>query len=276
MAVSLETAPTEYLETGGIRFAYRRLGPDTGTPLILLQHFTGTIDSWDPAVVNGLATDRNIIVFDNAGVGASSGTVPDNVGQQAADAETFIRALGFDEVDLLGFSLGGFLAQIMASRVTLKVRKMIVAGSAPRGGEEHLLQVVEGAFAKNARDVRLPLFFTPSKKSQLAGEAFVNRALARTQDRDPDSGEAISEPQARSIIAWCAEQDPDHGLLKAIKQPTLIVHGSDDTMFPSVNAYEMFKAMSDATLIIYPDSGHGALFQYAQTFVAHVKTFLDT
>ncbi|TWB53132.1 pimeloyl-ACP methyl ester carboxylesterase [Rhizobium sp. ERR 922] len=275
MTVSLETASTKYLEAGGIRFAYRRLGPDAGTPLILLQHFTGTMDSWDPAVVNALAVDRPIIVFDNAGVGASSGIVPDNVEQQSTDAESFIASLGFGEVDLLGFSLGGFLAQIMASRSRIKVRKMIIAGSAPRGGEEHLLEVVEEAFAKNARDVRLPLFFTLSKESQKAGEAFVDRALARTNDRDPDSGEDVSEPQAKSIIAWCAEQDEDHALLKAIKQPTLIVHGSDDTMFPSINAYEMFKAMINATLILYPDSGHGALFQYPHTFVAHVKTFLD-
>jgi pimeloyl-ACP methyl ester carboxylesterase len=275
MTTSLETAATQYLETSGIRFAYRRLGPDIGTPLILLQHFTGTMDAWDPAVVNALASTRPVIVFDNAGVGSSSGTVPDNVEQQTSDAEAFIGALGFSEVDLLGFSLGGFLAQVMATRSAVKVRRLIIAGSAPKGGEEHLLQVVEDAFAKNARDVRLPLFFTPSEQSQQAGEAFIDRAQVRSNDRDPDSGDDVSNPQAASIIGWCAENDPDHASLKAIKQPTLIVHGSDDTMFPSINAYEMFKAMMSATLVIYPDSGHGALFQYAQTFVAHAQTFLD-
>ncbi|ARO34351.1 alpha/beta hydrolase family protein (plasmid) [Rhizobium sp. NXC14] len=275
MTDKLETAPTRYVEAGGIRFAYRRLGPDTGTPLILLQHFTGTMDAWDPAVVNALAADRTVVVFDNAGVGSSSGTVPDNVEQQTRDAEAFISALGFKQVDLLGFSLGGFLAQVMAARTTVKVRRLIIAGSAPKGGEEHLLQVVEEAFAKNARDVRLALFFTPSEQSQRAGEAFVERALARTKDRDSDSSEDVSNPQAASIISWCAEKDPEHASLKAIQQPTLIVHGSDDTMFPSINAYEMFKAMTSATLVIYPDSGHGALFQYPETFVSHVKTFLD-
>ncbi|MDK4717307.1 alpha/beta hydrolase [Rhizobium sp. CNPSo 4039] len=275
MTKKLETAPTRYIEAGGIRFAYRRLGPDRGVPLILLQHFTGTMDAWDPAVVNALAADRTLVVFDNAGVGSSSGTVPDNVENQTQDAEAFIAALGFPEVDLLGFSLGGFLAQVMAARTKVNVRRLIVAGSAPKGGEEHLLEVVEAAFSKNARDVRLPLFFTPSKESQQAGEAFIDRALSRTEDRDPDSGEDVSNPQAASIIGWCAEVDPDHVSLKAIKQPTLIVHGSDDTMFPSINAYEMFKAMTSATLVIYPDSGHGALFQYPKTFVAHVNTFLD-
>ncbi len=274
MTDSLQTAPTQYLEADGIRFAYRRLGPDAGTPLILLQHFTGTMDSWDPAVIDALAAEHTVIVFDNAGVGRSSGATPDNVEQQTADAESFIAALGFDEVDLLGFSLGGFLAQLMAVRPKVKVRRIILAGTAPKGGEEHLLQVVGEAFAKDARDVRLPLFFTPSAQSQRAGEAFVDRALARQQDRDPDSADSVSDPQAASIIAWCSERDPHHASLKAIGQPTLIVHGSDDTMFPSVNAYEMFKAMSNATLIIYPDSGHGALFQYPETFVSHVKTFL--
>jgi pimeloyl-ACP methyl ester carboxylesterase len=275
MGTKLETAPTQYVDAGGVKFAYRKLGPEVGTPLVLLQHFTGTIDAWDPQVVNALANDRPVIVFNNAGVGTSGGKVPDSVEQMSFDAEAFIVALGLKEVDLLGFSLGGFLAQVIAPRSVVKVRKLIVAGSAPKGGEEHLLQVVEEAFAKNARDVRLPLFFTPTDASQAAGSAFVDRAIARTVDRDPDSGDDVSNPQAASIIGWCAAKDPDHASLRAIKQSTLIVHGSDDTMFPSINAYQMFKHMSNATLIIYPDSGHGALFQYPETFVAHVNTFLN-
>jgi pimeloyl-ACP methyl ester carboxylesterase len=134
---------------------------------------------------------------------------------------------------------------------------------------------VEGAFAKGAPDVRLPLFFTPSEDSQRAGRAFVARATARTQDRDPDSGDDVSEPQAKAIIGWCAAKDEGDTTPRAIAQPTLIVHGSDDTMFPSINAYNMFKAMRNAQLILYPDSGHGALFQYPETFVAHCRTFLD-
>ncbi|WP_416067567.1 alpha/beta fold hydrolase [Rhizobium sp. ZK1] len=275
MSTTLETAPTLHVEVGGIRFAYRKLGPESGIPLVFLQHFTGTMDAWDPRVVNALAADRPVIVFNNTGVGTSTGAVPDTIEQMSTDAESFMVALGLTEVDLLGFSLGGFLAQVIATRSTVKARKLIVAGSAPRGGEEHLLQVVEEAFSKNARDVRLPLFFTPSAASQAAGSAFVDRATARRQDRDPESGDAVSNPQAAAIIAWCANKDAGHATLKAIRQPTLIVHGSDDTMFPSINAYEMFKHMSSATLIIYPDSGHGALFQHANTFVAHVQTFLN-
>ena len=273
--MSLETARTELLGASDASFAYRRLGPTIGTPLILLQHFTGAMDSWDPAVVNALAETRPVIAFDNLGVGASTGRTPDTVEQMAADAEAFIRGLGLARVDLLGFSLGGMLAQVLATQLPDLIARIIVSGAAPRGGEEHLLAVVEGAFAQGAPDVRLPLFFTPSEASQLAGRAFVARAAARIRDRDPDSGDDVSEPQAKAIIGWCAQKDTGDATLRAIGQPALIVHGSDDTMFPSINAYNMFKAMRNAELILYPDSGHGALFQYPERFVAHCRTFLD-
>lgn len=275
MTTTLKTAPTKYVETDGIRFAYRTLGPHEGIPLVLLQHFTGTMDDWDPSVVDALAETRRVIVFDNTGVGASTGETPDTVEQQAADADKFLSALELVEVDLLGFSLGGFLAQLMAVRSAVKVRKIILAGTAPRGGEEHLMRVVGEAFAKSARDVRLPLFFTPSSESQRAGEDFVDRTRSRESGRDPDNGNAVSNPQSKAIIGWCAADNTDHALLESIEQPVLIVHGSDDTMFPSINAREMFEHMRRATLILYPDSGHGALFQYPQTFVAHANTFLS-
>ena len=275
MSTTIETAVTEYIEVPGARLAYRRVGHRFARKLVLLQHFTGTMDAWDPAVVNALAEVSEVFVFDNAGVGSSSGSTPDNVEEMADFAERFISALGLGEVDLLGFSLGGFLAQVMSARRRVAIGRMVIAGSAPLGGEEHLLQVVGDAFAKNAPDVRLPLFFTPSDRSQAAGKAFVERTLARTTDRAPDKGDAVSNPQAKSIIDWCARPDPDHQSLRSINTPTLIVHGSDDTMFPSDNAYTMFKNMPDATLILYADSGHGALFLQPETFVSHVKTFLQ-
>ncbi|MFC0407126.1 alpha/beta fold hydrolase [Roseomonas elaeocarpi] len=273
--MSLETAPTRFVETNGIRFAYRRYGRNEGTPLLFLQHFTGTTDDWDPAVVNALAESRTVIVFDNAGIGRSSGQTPDSVEAMAAHAVAFLGALGLPVVDLLGFSLGGMVAQVLASEYSRLVRRLIIAGAAPRGGEEHLLAVVEDAFSRNAADVRLPLFFTPSEGSQGAGLAFIRRATARTQDRDPESSKAVGEAQARAIIGWCARQDEGERTLRAIRQPALIVHGSDDTMFPSINAYRMFKAMSAAQLILYPDSGHGALFQVPDLFAGHARTFLD-
>ena len=142
-AATLETAPTRYIEGSGIRFAYRRLGPSTGTPLVLLQHFSGNIDAWDPAVVNALAADRPVIAFDNAGVGRSTGRTPDNVAAMARDAVDFIDLLGLAEVDLLGFSLGGCIAQQIAAEHGRLVRKLILVGTAPKGGEEHLLAVLQ-------------------------------------------------------------------------------------------------------------------------------------
>ena len=273
---TLETAPTLYVEGSGIRFAYRQLGPSTGTPLVLLQHFSGNIDAWDPAVVNALAADRPVIAFDNAGVGRSTGQTPDNVAAMARDAVTFINLLGLSEVDLLGFSLGGCVAQQMAAENGRMVRKLILAGTAPKGGEEHLLAVLKAAFAKtDAPDPRLPLFFTPSSASQSAGLAFLKRAKVRTEDRDTDNGSAVTDPQAKALITWCATPDPEHAMLRAIKQPTLVVSGSDDTMLPANNASAMFKGLSNAQLALYPDSGLGALFQHHALFVSQVRTFLD-
>jgi pimeloyl-ACP methyl ester carboxylesterase len=273
---ALETAPTRYVEGGGIRFAYRRLGPSTGTPLVLLQHFSGNIDAWDPAVVNALATDRPVIAFDNAGVGRSTGQTPDSVAAMAADAVTFINLLGLSEVDLLGFSLGGLVAQQIAAEHGRLVRRLILVGTAPKGGEEHLLAALQDAFSQTAApDPRLPLFFTKSPASQTAGLAFLARTKVRTEDRDTDNGSAVTNPQAKALITWCATPDPEHAILRAITQPALVVSGSHDTMLPADNAYAMFKALRNAQLVLYPDSSHGALFQYPALFVGHVRTFLN-
>lgn len=234
---TLETAPTRYVEGGGIRFAYRRLGPSTGTPLVLLQHFSGNIDAWDPAVVNVLATDRPVIAFDNAGVGRSTGQTPDSVAAMARDAVTFTNLLGLSEVDLLGFSLGGCVAQQIAAEHGRLVRKLILVGTAPKGGEEHLLAVLQDAFSQTeAPDPRLPLFFTKSPASQSAGLAFLKRAKLRREDRDTDNGKAVTDPQAKALITWCATPDSEHAILRAIRQPALVVSGSHDTMLPADNA----------------------------------------
>src|ERR1700757_2190917 len=172
-AATLEAAPTRDVEGGGIRFAYRQLGPSTGTPLVLLQHFSGNIDAWDPAVVNALAADRPVIAFDNAGVGRSTGRTPDNVAAMARDAVDFIDLLGLAEVDLLGFSLGGCIAQQIAAEHGRLVRKLILVGPARKGAEQPLLVFLREAFPKpDARDPRLPLFFTKSSASRSAGLAF--------------------------------------------------------------------------------------------------------
>jgi pimeloyl-ACP methyl ester carboxylesterase len=271
----LETAPTEFVEADEIRFAYRSFGNKSGTPLVFLQHFSGTIDDWDPAVVNALAKDRPVVVFDNTGVGKSSDKTPDNVLQMATDAAHFISALDLKNVDLLGFSLGGLVAQQLAVDHPELVRKIVLAGTAPQGGEEHLLKVLSEAFSqKDTSDPKLYLFFTQSEASQAAGRAFLARINSRKVDRDPPSGNEITDPQAKAIISWCATKDPEHSILMAISQPVLVVNGSNDIMLPTENSYVIFKHLRNAKLILYPDSGHGALFQYAEDFVYQATRFL--
>ncbi len=271
----LETAPTEFVEADGIRFAYRSFGNKSGTPLVFLQHFSGTMDDWDPAVINVLAKDRPVVIFDNTGVGKSSGKTPDNVLQMATDAVHFISALDLKNVDLLGYSLGGLVAQQLTVDHPELVRKIVLAGTAPQGGEEHLIKVLGEAFSqKDLSDPKLYLFFTQSEASQAAGRAFLARINSRKVDRDPPSGKEITDPQAKAIITWCATNDPEHSILKAIIQPVLVVNGSNDIMLPTENSYVIFKHLRNAKLILYPDSGHGALFQYAEDFVYQTTRFL--
>jgi pimeloyl-ACP methyl ester carboxylesterase len=275
-ASTLETVVTEYLDAGGTRFAYRSFGNRAGLPLIFLQHFTGNMDSWDPAVVNGLSENNRVIVFDNAGVGRSGGVTPDNVEQMTADAARFISALGYTTVNLLGYSLGGFIAQRLAADYGSLVSKVVLVATGPQGGEEHLLSVLTDAMTRKGEDdIRLPLFFTASKASQAAGRAFLKRATARVVDRDLESGDAVAQAQAKALITWCATPDPENSVLHAIEHPALIVGGSSDTMLPSENAYAMFKEMKNARLVLYPDSGHGVLFQYPESFVEQVDDFLS-
>jgi len=194
----------------------------------------------------------------------------------ARDAVAFINLLGLSAVDLLGFSLGGCVAQQIAAEHQWLVRKLILVGTAPRGGEEHLLAVLQEAFSQtDAPDPRLPLFFTKSPASRSSGLAFLKRTKLRKDDRDTDNGSAVTDPQAKALITWCATPDPGHAILRAIRQPTLVVSGSHDTMLPANNAYAMFKELSNAQLVLYPDSGHGTLFQHHETFVSHVRTFLE-
>jgi len=272
---TLSTAPTEFIEAAGTRLAFRRVGSESGVPLICLQHFSGTMDSWDPAVIDGLGECRPVIVFDNAGIGRSAGETPATVEEMAAVARAFITTIESGPIDLLGYSLGGMIAQVLAAGEPQLVRKALFVGTAPQGGEEHLVAVLKEARSHtDAADVRLPLFFTNSAASQAAGLEFVMRTRARTEDRDPESGPEIMSQHTKAITAWCATRDPLHRVLTAIQQPALVLSGSDDTMLPDINAYTMFKHLANAQLILYPDAGHGALFQYPQRFVRHVMQFL--
>lgn len=274
--VTLETAPTRFVDAGGIHFAYREIGSKPGVPLVLLQHFTGTMDYWDPAVVNALAKERKVIVFDNTGIGGTSGKVPDNVEQMTADALGFIQALGLQKIDVLGYSLGGMIAQELAAGHPELVRKLVLANTAHQGGGNDLMKVLAEAKAQTTYpDPRMVLFFTKSPASIAAGQAFLKRAGARQQDRDPESGPDVANAQAKALIVFSTTQDPSNKLLGAIHQPVLVVTGSNDTMLPSESSYTMFKLLKNAQLVMYPDSNHGAPFQYHERFSNEVNHFLN-
>lgn len=273
---TLENAATQYIEANGIQFSYRAMGPQSGTPLIFLQHFTGTMDSWDPAVVNALAKTRPVVVFNNRGVGATNGAVADNIGQMTADAYAFIQALGYKQVDLLGFSMGGFVAQELAAQHPELVHKVILAGTTHQGGGNNLMKVLGEAFSRaNAPDPRDYLFFSQSDAGKKAAGAFLSRVYARTKDRDPESGKEIADAHGKALIVWTSTPDQEYKTLKAISQPVLVVTGSNDTMLSTEGSITLYKQLKNAQLVLYPDANHGSIFQYHDSFVNTADYFLS-
>jgi pimeloyl-ACP methyl ester carboxylesterase len=272
----LETAPTKYIETNGVKFSYRTLGPTSGTPLVLLQHFTGTMDSWDPAVINALAKTRPVIAFNNKGVGATNGVVADNIADMTKDAYAFITTLGHKKVDLLGFSMGGFVAQELAAQYPELVNKVILAGTTHQGGGNNLMKVLGEAFSRaNAPDPRDYLFFSQSDAGKKAASEFLPRVYARQEGRDPESGKEIADAHGKALIVWTSTPDSEFKTLKAINQPVLVVTGNNDTMLPTEGSIELYKQLKNAQLVLYPDAGHGSIFQYHESFVNTANFFLN-
>jgi pimeloyl-ACP methyl ester carboxylesterase len=275
-----QTAPTQFVEANGIRFAYRRFGKPDGVPLIFNQHFTGTMDHWDPAVTNGLATEREIILFNNAGVSSSSGEVPASFEQMAANAVSFIEALGLPKVDVLGFSIGGFVAQEIILQAPDLVRRLVLVGTGPRSGEGMDGGTPEGnRIFSSTYDppdyLWLSVFFTPSPVSQAAGREFLKRFRLRSKDRDPEVNDKVASAQRAAIAKWAAPRTQSYDYLKIIRQPTLVVNGSSDVIIYTVNSFILQQNLPTAELIVYPDSAHGSHYQYPELFVADVTRFLD-
>jgi pimeloyl-ACP methyl ester carboxylesterase len=280
MTSSNVTAATQFLEVGQQRYAYRRFGDGSAQPLLFLQHFTGTLDNWDPAVTDPLARGREVILFDNAGVGRSTGSVPTTIAGMAQHAFAFLEALKLTSCDVLGFSLGGMIAQQMALDRPTIFRRMVLVATAPRGGEDimHLekptLQVPLSDPNLRGYAVLSKIFFAPTESSQNSADAFIKRLMQRTHDREPVSGPAVAQAQMAAFREWEAVTGQRFAALKTMRQPTLVVNGVHDEMIPVRNSYWLGENLASAVLLTYPDAGHGSLFQFHESFTRQTTEFL--
>jgi pimeloyl-ACP methyl ester carboxylesterase len=270
-------APTRTLSAGGVEFAYRELGSGKGVPVVFLTHLAAVLDNWDPRVVDGIAAEHRVVTFDNRGVGASGGSTPTTVEEMAGDAVTVIRALGFDQVDLFGFSLGGMIAQVIAQEEPRLVRRMILAGTGPAGGEGidrvtrvTYLDTARGLFTR--QDPKQFLFFTRTANGRRAGKEFLARLKERTEDRDEAISIASFRAQLKAIHRWGRQRPDDLG---RIHQPVLVVNGDSDKMVPSGNSVDLDRRLPDSRLVLYPDAGHGGVFQFHEDFVKQALEFLS-
>jgi len=273
-----KTAPTRTINVGGTPYAYRELGPRGGIPLVLLHHFTAVLDDWDPRVIDGIATTRHVIAFDNRGVGGTGGSVPHTIDEMAEDAVAFIRALGHEQVDLLGFSLGGGIAQVIMLNHPKLVRRAILAGTGPRGGGgiEKMPLIAGSAYTKAAltlRDPRHFLFFNRNATGKRAATEYMARIKERTTDRDKRVSMQARLAQLKAIRE--AGLGTPHDLGK-ITQPVFVANGDNDVMVASSHSEDLARRIPGAKLAIYPDSGHGGVFQYHREFVPAVLEFLES
>jgi pimeloyl-ACP methyl ester carboxylesterase len=273
-----QDVPTRTIKAGGVTFAYRELGPSTGVPLVFLHHFTAVLDDWDPRVIDGIAANHRVITFDNRGIGASSGRVPHTIEGMAADAVAFIRALGHDHVDLLGFSLGGGVAQVITLVRPELIRRVILAGTGPAGGGgiERINRIAATAYTKAAltlRDPRHFLFFNRNAEGRRAATDYMARLKERTQDRDKRISLQARRAQLRAIRAAGLQTPHDLG---KIHQPVFVANGDNDIMVASSHSADLASRIPNAKLTIYPDSGHGGVFQYHREFVPAVLEFLES
>ncbi len=270
-------AANHSINVGGTAFAYRDLGPRGDVPLILLNHWGAVLDNFDPRIIDGLASRRRVIATDYRGIGASGGTAPVTIDAMARDAIALIHALGFEQVDLLGFSLGGFVAQDIALKAPDLVRKLILTGTGPAGGTgiDRVGAVSWPLMIKGLltlRDPKFYLFFTATANGRQAAKAFLERLKERKKDRDKGPTPAAFLRQLKAINAWGRQAPQDLGRLRI---PVLIANGDNDIMVPTVNSTDMARRIPNTQLIIYPDAGHGGIFQHHADFVPKALSFLD-
>ncbi|HSQ33174.1 MAG TPA: alpha/beta hydrolase [Gemmatimonadaceae bacterium] len=271
-------AHTQVLRAGDIEFAYRTFGADSDVPIVLLARFRATMDDWDPAFLDALAAERRVVIFDNAGVGRSSGESPASIAGMAEHAGAFIRGLGYSLVDLLGWSMGGAVAQALALKQPELVRRLVVAGSGPGGvpGAPPMSERVRETVAKpvNSDDDFLYLFFEGSDERRAAGREHLRRLHRRVESDGPPTRMQTDQAMGRALVAWSAGGEGVYSQLHEIRQPVLVATGVHDVMIPAYNSYAMIERLPNAELVIYSDAGHGFLFQHAEKFGRRVLQFL--
>lgn len=269
-------APTRTISTGGVTYAYRELGPRGGVPVVFLVHLAATLDNWDPRIVDPIAAHRHVITFDNRGVGASSGSVPDSIEAMADDALAFVSALGHEQVDVFSFSMGGMIAQALIAKTPGLVRRLVLTGTGPRGGKD-MDKVTRTTYYDILRatltrsDPKEFLFFERDAAGRRAGKEFVARLEERTADRDAPMSLTGFRRQLKAITAWGRGAPQD---LSVITQPTLIANGGHDRMVPSVLSEDLHRRIAGSELVIYPGSGHGGIFQFHEVFAPRASAFL--
>lgn len=275
--VTWKNVPTQTITTGGVDFAYRELGQHHGgTPVVMLTHLAAVLDNWDPRIFDGLAAKHHVVAFDNRGIGASSGSPSSSMEEMADDAIAFMQAKGFQKVDLLGFSLGGMVAQEIVLKEPQRVRKMVLAGTGPAGGEGirtvagvTFYDMLRGFFT--GQDAKQFLFFTRTPGGIEAGKAFLARLEERTENRDTEISVSAFLAQLEALRVWGAKAPAD---LSVVTQPVLVVNGDNDRMVPTINSHDLARRLPSSQLIIYPDAGHGGAFQFHAEFVRSTLDFL--
>jgi pimeloyl-ACP methyl ester carboxylesterase len=273
---SYAKASARTIAAGGVTYAYRELGPKSGIPVVFFVHLAATLDNWDPRIVDPIAKTRHVITFDQRGVGASTGKVPDSIEAMADDAYTFIRALGFDKIDIFSFSLGGMIAQALVVEHPELVRKLVLTGTGPAGGKDidkvagtTYYDILRAALTRS--DAKEFLFFNRNATGKPAAKAFIKRLRERTVDRDAPIKVKAFQTQLNAIKKWGRSAPAD---LSKITQPTLIANGDNDRMVPSVLSEDLHRRITGSELIIYPDSGHGGIFQFHDKFAPVAVEFL--
>ncbi|ROS48895.1 alpha/beta fold hydrolase [Frigoribacterium sp. PhB24] len=273
---SYADAPSKTVTANGVRYAYRELGPRGGIPVVFFVHLAATLDNWDPRIVDAIAAHRHVITFDQQGVGASSGRVPDTMEQAADDAYAFISALGHDTIDVFALSMGGMIAQDLVVSHPELIRKLVLTGTGPRGGKDidkvagiTFYDVLRSVLTRS--DPKEFLFFNRDRVGKTAGEAFVARLAERTRDRDAKISLRAFATQLKAIQSYGRSRPSDLGV---ITQPTLIVNGDHDRMVPTVLSHDLHRRIAGSELIIYPNSGHGSIFQYWEQFTTAAAKFL--